>query len=366
MSDGDARPGVIVVGTGWGCLTHVPALRAAGFTVAALVGTDPERTARRADALGIPLASTDLDKALSAPGVTAAVVATPPETHRDITLAVIAAGKHVLCEKPFATTPADAAAMCEAARAQGVVNMVGFEMRFLPHQALVSDAVRRGLIGRPTLWTHVRLGALLAPRDATVPDWFGRADAFGGWMNAEVQHLIDEARLALGDITRVTAYECQAAVHDWDAGETFSVQFATAGGALGTIQSSIGAFGPAELVARVAGTGGSLRTAADNSVTLTTPAGEEVLSPPAYLQEGEDLAAPRAVHGSSTLERSLARATRFSRATQHLHASFLARILGHEPGAWPHAATFADGLKATQVHDAIRRSIATGTTVAID
>ena len=44
----EAQPGAVVVGTGFGSRVHVPALRAAGFDVLALVGTDPERTARRA------------------------------------------------------------------------------------------------------------------------------------------------------------------------------------------------------------------------------------------------------------------------------------------------------------------------------
>jgi predicted dehydrogenase len=360
------RPGVVVVGTGWGCLMHVPALRAVGFDVAALVGTDATRTARRAAALEIPLSTTEVEQALSAPGVVAAVVATPPTTHRDIALRVIAAGKHVLCEKPFATTVADARAMWEAARSTGVVNRVGFEMRFLPHQAVVSDAVRRGLIGTPTLWTHVRFGGLLAGRDATVPDWFGRADEFGGWLNAEIQHLIDEARLAVGDITRVTASELQVTQHDWDAAETFAVHFEAAGGAVGSIQSSIGTFGPPDVLSRVAGTEGTLRTTADDVVTLITADGERVLEPPSYLLEGELLDVPQEVHGSSTLQKSLARATRFSRAAQHMHARFLASIRGEgADGAWPPAGTFDDGLRNTEVHEAILRSTASGTTEAV-
>jgi predicted dehydrogenase len=46
--------GVAVVGTGFGCLTHVPALRNAGFDVVALVGRDPDRTAQRAELFGVP------------------------------------------------------------------------------------------------------------------------------------------------------------------------------------------------------------------------------------------------------------------------------------------------------------------------
>ena len=67
----------VVAGTGWGCLAHVPALRAAGFEVAALVGHDRERTADRARRLSVPVATTSLEQALDLPGVRAAVIATP-------------------------------------------------------------------------------------------------------------------------------------------------------------------------------------------------------------------------------------------------------------------------------------------------
>jgi predicted dehydrogenase len=89
-----ARPGAVVVGTGFGCRVHVPALRTAGFDVVALVGRDHDRTARRAERLDVPRALTSLDDALSLPGVEAVTVATPPATHADLAIATVRAGKH--------------------------------------------------------------------------------------------------------------------------------------------------------------------------------------------------------------------------------------------------------------------------------
>src|SRR5215510_5460188 len=93
--------GAIVTGTGFGVLTHLRALRAAGFEVRALVGRDPARTEDRAKRSGVPLGLTSLAQALALPGVDAVAVATPPHTHAEIVLAALRAGKHVLCEKPF-------------------------------------------------------------------------------------------------------------------------------------------------------------------------------------------------------------------------------------------------------------------------
>ena len=78
------RPGAVVVGTGFGCRVHVPALRAAGFDVVALVGTDADRTARRAERSEVPASFTDLEAALALPDVAAVTVATPPHTHAPV------------------------------------------------------------------------------------------------------------------------------------------------------------------------------------------------------------------------------------------------------------------------------------------
>ena len=70
--------GAVVVGTGFGCFTHVRALRAAGFKVHALVGRDPVKTALRARAVGVPRACTSFAEALALPETDAVTIATPP------------------------------------------------------------------------------------------------------------------------------------------------------------------------------------------------------------------------------------------------------------------------------------------------
>src|SRR6185369_10335359 len=74
--------------------------------------------------------SPDVDEALGDPSVDAVVVATPTGTHRDVALAAVEAGKHVLCEKPLAITSAECAELIAAAAARGVVLMVGHVFLF--------------------------------------------------------------------------------------------------------------------------------------------------------------------------------------------------------------------------------------------
>src|SRR3954465_9335679 len=99
MDNGDASIGAVVVGTGFGVLTHLRAMRAAGVDVIALVGRDAAKTAERAARFDVPNALTNVGEAVALPGVGAVAVVTPPRTHRAIVLEAVAAGKHVMCEK---------------------------------------------------------------------------------------------------------------------------------------------------------------------------------------------------------------------------------------------------------------------------
>src|SRR4029079_19726120 len=147
--------GAAVVGTGFGVITHARALDAAGIEVRALVGRDPDKTAKRAALFGIPQATTDRADAFGTPQPTTAradafarddvdvvAVTTPPHSHAEIVLDAVAAGKHVLCEKPFARDVGEAREMLRAAEAAHVIHLLGTEFRFAPGQALLTRTVR--------------------------------------------------------------------------------------------------------------------------------------------------------------------------------------------------------------------------------
>ena len=171
----------------------------------ALVGRDPERTARRAAAVGVPCACTSFDEALALPGVDAVTIATPPHTHAALALHAIRQGKHVLCEKPFARDATEARTMLAAAEHAGVVHLLGTEFRFDTGQALLAQAVHDGAVGEPRLAMFVLHVPVLADPDARLPDWWADAAQGGGWLGAHGSQVIDQIRVTLGEFAAVTA-----------------------------------------------------------------------------------------------------------------------------------------------------------------
>ena len=164
--------GAVVVGTTYGVITHVRALRRAGIKVLGLVGRDPDKTKSRAERMGVPNAFTDLDQALNLAGVEIFAVATPPRSHAPITLAAIAAGKHVLCEKPFALDAAEARAMLDAAEAAGVVHLLGTEFRFTTTQTALARILASGVIGEARCAIFVRFLPSLIDSSIELPTWW--------------------------------------------------------------------------------------------------------------------------------------------------------------------------------------------------
>ena len=207
--------GAVVVGTGFGARVHVPALRAAGFDIVALVGRDPARTARRAERLGVPISTTSLTDALARPGVEAVTIAAPPFAHVPLAIEACDAGRHVICEKPFALDATEAEAMVAAADRAGVTALVGHEFRWSPDRALTARALADGLIGEPRLATLVQYVPLVADPDARVPEWWNDPARGGGWLGASGSHIVDQVRTWFGDVSRASA-RC---FRPWPGGE---------------------------------------------------------------------------------------------------------------------------------------------------
>ena len=91
---------------------------------------------------------TDYRQLLARPDLDAVIIATPDHLHKDITIEAAQAGKHILVEKPIATTVEDGEAMIEAAKKANVKLMVGFTLRFVPHYVQAREIVQSGKLGK--------------------------------------------------------------------------------------------------------------------------------------------------------------------------------------------------------------------------
>ena len=136
-----------VIGSGFIGIVHIEALRRIGVRVAGLLDASPELGARRAAEIGIPKAYADLDELLADPDVQVVHVTSPNELHHRQARAILAAGRHIVCEKPLAMTSAESAELVALAKASGLVNAVNFNIRWYPLNQHVAAMVADGGIG---------------------------------------------------------------------------------------------------------------------------------------------------------------------------------------------------------------------------
>ena len=359
MSD---KLGAVVVGTGFGVITHLRALRAADFEVHALVGRNPEKTAERAKWADVPHGLTSLTEALALPGVDAVSVATPPHTHASIAIAAATAGKHVLCEKPFARDASEAQKMLDAAEAAGVVHLMGTEFRYATAQAVATRALRAGVIGEPKLATFILQMPGLADPNSEVPGWWTEASEGGGWLGAYASHVIDQVRVGLGEIEGVSATLSNVIKRAWTAEDSYTVHFRTVTGCAGVLQSSSSSWGAPLASTRVVGSQGTLWMEGD-AVFVGDASGQRQLELPGDLRN----AAPNPpdgelLHTAYDMLHSMGiDLAPFTKLCQILRD----RIRGIDVPDDPPIPTFADGLACQKVLDAIRRSSTEGVWVPI-
>jgi predicted dehydrogenase len=351
-----------VVGTGFGCLTHVRALRAAGFDVVALVGRDPAKTIARAERFDIQNACTSLGDALRVTEIDAVVIATPPLTHAELVLEAVAAGRHVLCEKPFARDAAEAHMMLDAAERAGVVHLVGTEFRYAPGRVLFARAIRDGAIGDPRLATFFLHIPLLADPSAEVPAWWSDADHGGGWLGAQGSHDIDQVRTALGEFATVSASLPQVVDHAWTVEDAFVVHFVLRNGCVGVMQSVATDRGPMLFSTRVAGTGGTVWAEGDRVRVADGTGLRDLEIPPDIAVGAPDPPPADLMHSAYDLLHSTG--IDFGPYTR-LHETFRALISGDAIPHEPAPPTFADGVATMRVLDAIRTSERENRTVEV-
>lgn len=137
----------VVIGAGMIGRIHARAIRAAGATVRGVVGSDPAGSAQLARDWGTPVEYRDLDSVLADEAVDVVHICTPNVFHVNMAMAALAAGKHVICEKPMSNTVDDALRLQAQVHRSGKLLAVPFVYRYHPLVREIRDRARRGEFG---------------------------------------------------------------------------------------------------------------------------------------------------------------------------------------------------------------------------
>jgi predicted dehydrogenase len=159
------RPAIAVIGCGYWGRNHIRTLHGLG-ALCAVADADSARAAATGAEYRVP--SLAVDDVLKSTGIDAVVIALPPQFHAEYALRVLAAGKHVLVEKPIALNVSDAHRVVEAAERSDLVAMTGHVLRFHPAFEALEDMVAAGELGT-VRYVHshrVGLGKFHAENDA--------------------------------------------------------------------------------------------------------------------------------------------------------------------------------------------------------
>ncbi len=350
-----------VIGVGFGAQVYVPGLQSEGWDVAALCSRSRDKAAKVAEAAGIRDVHTDPMELIRRDDLAAVAIATPPSSHRALAVAALKAGKHVLCEKPFALDTREAAAMRDAAEASGRTAMIGHEFRYTPQRAYIKELVAEGYIGKFQLCTiELFLDRYVTPQPRPLT-WAASKAEGGGILGALGSHYIDGLRHWFGEVASVSGHLAMLRPDLMDAATNRIVKSETDDTFVFTLEFRNG--GIATMVSSFAATparGARIVVMGDNGTLIAEQTGPNPT-------ENGVVVGSRAGSPLQALE-TPAKFTPFTDARDHRLMAFrlLARdfAAGIEKGTSP-APNFTDGLRCQEVLDAVRESSATGRTVKL-
>jgi predicted dehydrogenase len=346
----------------------------------ALAGRSEPAVRAAADRMGFTSVETDWRELLARNDIDLVDICTPGDTHAEIAVAALAAGKHVLCEKPLANSVAEAERMVNAAReaaAGGVLAMCGYTYRRTPALALARRLVTDGRIGTVR---HVRAHYLQdwLSDPATALNWrLDAAKAGSGALGDIGSHLVDTTQWLTGEpITGVSALletfvktrplagertglgglgstgeDAQHGPVTVDDAALFTARFA--GGALGSFEASRFALGRKNaLRIELNGSAGSLAFDFEDNNALHFYDGTD----PAGLQGFRRILVTEPDHPYIAAWWPPGHGLGYEHGFTHQVADFLDAIArGEQP-----TPSFEDGLAVQRVLDAVGRSAAAG------
>jgi predicted dehydrogenase len=203
--------GVGFIGAGFARSTQAPALRACeGARLAAIASARRESAEAVAREFDIPVVGADWREVVAREDVSLVCVTTPPVFHREMALAALDAGKHVLCEKPMAMDARESEEMAARARESGALALIDHELRFVPARLRARELVAAGDVGR------LRHAKVLFRSDSRATDswgwnWWSDAQAGGGALGAIGSHAVDALRWLTG--AEVADVDCRLSTH---------------------------------------------------------------------------------------------------------------------------------------------------------
>ena len=195
-----------IIGASFARAAFLPALRHIhDAEVVALASARMESAQRTASEFDIPHAYDDWEAMLARHRFELVCIATPTFLHAPQTLAAIAAGAHVLCDKPTAMDAAEAAEMLEAAEGAGRIHMIDHELRFNPNRRRIAQLIHDGTLGAIRHVDITNVGTTWAdPASRPRGDWWSLAEKGGGRLGANGSHQVDLLRWWLGEVAWVT------------------------------------------------------------------------------------------------------------------------------------------------------------------
>ena len=205
------KAGIGFIGTGFARSVQIPAfVNCEGAEIVSIASGRVGNARSAAEEFGAKHFTGDWQETVIHPDVDIVCITTPPVLHREMTLAAIENGKHVLCEKPMAMNTAEAAAMIAAGEGKGLLMLIDFELRFQPGRQRAYKMLRDGEIGKVR---HVKWNFRAPHRgNADLPwNWWSDVEQGGGALGAINSHIIDSFNWFLG--TEPSSVFCQLQTH---------------------------------------------------------------------------------------------------------------------------------------------------------
>lgn len=289
-----------IIGTGArGTRAHIPALKKfAEFEVLGACDVMPNHLDAALKKLGGKCQGyTDYQKLLANRDINAVMIATPNCWHKEIVVAALQAGKHVMCEKPMAASFEECKAIEAAIPSASQVVLFTMQLRYSPHYEAMRKAIEAGKIGKPKYalmsefrgdWNHGDVWRYTDPKTGKSMNWRYSHAASGGTLSEKVCHYFDILAWMLGENPESVKCDGGIAIYNdgrdtWDHAST--VLHYPSGA---TATHALCMFGPEHLQLQVIGEEASITSTNESPTLIVEARGKrEELTPPEEVRHGE-------------------------------------------------------------------------------